>query len=122
MEISEHTGHGVPTIVKKYGKQAFEITDNYIRCTIPFSFSMVESVGETVGTYESNVGYDVGLTKTEKAVLKLLVQDGRETAESISSKVDVSKRTVERALSSLQDKKYIERVGSRRDGYWLVIR
>ena len=122
MEISEHTGHGVPTIVKKYGKQAFEITDNYIRCTIPFSFSMVESVGETVGTYGSNVGYDVGLTKTEKAVLKLLVQDSRETAESISSKVDVSKRTVERALSSLQDKKYIEMVGSRRDGYWLVIR
>ena len=81
-----------------------------------------KNVGLNVGTYESNVGYDVGLTKTEKAVLKLLVQDGRETAESISTKIDVSKRTVERALSSLQDKKYIERVGSRRDGYWLVIR
>ncbi len=112
MEISEHTGHGVPTIVKKYGKQAFEITDNYIRCTIPFSFSRV------ISTY----GPNVGLTKTEKAVLKILVQDSRETAESISTKIDVSKRTVERALSSLQDKKYIERVGSRRDGYWLVIR
>ncbi len=118
MGISEHTGHGIPTIVKRYGKQAFEITDNYIRCTIPFSFSMVESADETACAY----GSDVGLTRTEKSVLKLLVLDGRETAESISSKIDVSKRTVERALSSLQGKKYLERVGSRRDGYWLVIR
>ena len=36
MGLTEHTGHGVPTIIEKYGKEAFEITDNYIKCKIPF--------------------------------------------------------------------------------------
>ena len=34
--LTEHTGHGVPTIIKKYGKDIYEITDNYIKCIIPF--------------------------------------------------------------------------------------
>ncbi len=36
MGITEHTGHGILTIVNKYGTEAFEIESNYIRCTIPF--------------------------------------------------------------------------------------
>lgn len=28
MGLTEHTGHGVPTIIKKYGKEIFEFTDN----------------------------------------------------------------------------------------------
>ena len=35
--IVEHTGHGVPVIVEKYGKSAFEISDSYIKVTIPFN-------------------------------------------------------------------------------------
>lgn len=34
--IAEHTRHGIPTIIKKYGKNCFEIDDNYIKCTIRF--------------------------------------------------------------------------------------
>ncbi len=43
MGLTEHTGHGVPTIIKKYGKEVFEITDNYIRCRIPFDKNVLES-------------------------------------------------------------------------------
>ena len=35
--IVEHTGHGVPTIISKYGKEAFEVSDNYIKVVIPFN-------------------------------------------------------------------------------------
>ena len=52
--LTEHTGHGVPTIIKKYGKEVFDITDNYIMCRIPFD-SMV------VGMRHKNVGLNVGL-------------------------------------------------------------
>ncbi|MBO4389167.1 MAG: HTH domain-containing protein [Spirochaetales bacterium] len=45
-----------------------------------------------------------------------------ETASSLAEKLSVSKRTAERALSSLQSRNYIERVGSRRDGFWLVVK
>lgn len=37
MGLTEHTVHGIPTIVEKYGKDVFEIKNNYIRCTIPSS-------------------------------------------------------------------------------------
>ena len=30
MELTEHTGHGVPTIVSKYGKGVFQIDEGYI--------------------------------------------------------------------------------------------
>ena len=37
MGLVEHPGHGIPTIVKRYGEEVFEIEDNYILCTIPFN-------------------------------------------------------------------------------------
>ena len=42
MNLVAHTGHGVPTIVNKYGEEAFEIEDNYIKCTIPFDREVME--------------------------------------------------------------------------------
>ena len=36
LESVEHTGFGVPTIVKHYGKEAFEILDGFVKVTIPF--------------------------------------------------------------------------------------
>jgi len=47
--IVEHTGHGVPTIISKYGKEAFEIFDNYIRVTIPFNAEVLENHGVLSG-------------------------------------------------------------------------
>ena len=64
MGLTEHTGHGIPTIVDKYGKEAFEIESSYIRCTIPFEKEViVQTENKNVGL---NVGLDVGLNKTEK--------------------------------------------------------
>ena len=60
MGLTEHTGHGVPTIIDKYGKEVFEITDNYIKCKIPFDRKVLELSNK-------NVGLNVGLNKTGKA-------------------------------------------------------
>ena len=40
----------------------------------------------------------------------------------IAKEVEVSKRTIERAFVSLQQKGKIERIGSKRDGSWIVVR
>jgi len=60
MGLTEHTGHGIPTIVEKYGKKVFEIESNYIRCIIPFGKEV------TAVLTNKNVGLNVGLNKTEK--------------------------------------------------------
>lgn len=90
MGLTEHTGHGVPTIIDKYGKEVFEITDNYIKCKISFDRKVLELSNK-----------NVGLNKTEKAVLGLLIEDSDRTADMIATEIGVTKRTIERILVSL---------------------
>ena len=68
-----------------------------------------------------NVGLNDGLNKTEKAVLELPLEDADRNADMIAKEVGVTKRTIERAFVSLQQKGKIERIGSKRDGSWTVI-
>ncbi len=120
MGLTEHTGHGIPKIISRYGKEVFDINDNYIRCVIPFDKNVVEAnknVGMNVGM---NVGLNVGLNKTERKILSLLIENANSTAEFLSAQIGVTKRTIERTLAELQKKGKIERIGSRRDGSWRV--
>ena len=116
MGLTEHTGHGIPTIVNTYGEEAFEIEDNYIRCTIHFDKHVLDEI------VIKNVGLNVGLTKTEKKVIQFLIESSNLTSVELAEKVGVTKRTIERALKSLQEKNIIERIGSKRDGSWIVIK
>ncbi len=119
MGLTEHTGHGIPTIVEKYGKDVFEIANNYIRCTIPFEQEVIDQLeNKNVGF---NVGYNVGLNKTEKKVIELLIENPSFTSIELSERISVTKRTIERTFKSLQEKKMIERIGSKRDGNWIVV-
>ena len=116
MGLTEHTEHGIPTIVEKYGKDVFEIENNYIRCTIPFNQEVIDQ------TDNKNVGLNVGLNKTEKKVVGFLIENPSLTSIELSEKIGVTKRTIERAFKSLQEKKMIQRIGSKRDGNWIVVR
>ena len=69
-----------------------------------------------------NVGLNVGLNKTEKKVVSLLIEDSEYTSDELAAKIGVTKRTIARAFISLQNKKVMERIGSKRDGSWLVIK
>lgn len=110
MGLTEHTGHGIPTIVKKYGEDVFEIEANYIRCTIPFDEEVLDK----------SKNENVGLNKTEKKVVSLLIEDSEYTSDELAARIGVTKRTIERAFISLQNKNIIERIGSKRDGSWIV--
>ena len=123
LDIVDHTGHGVPIINEKYGREAFDISDNHIIVTIPFNQEVVNSinVGVNVGV---NVGGNVGvnLNEIEKNIIGLVLNDPTLTAEKISGHIEKSKRTVERYLKALQEKGYIERIGSDKKGNWKVIK
>ncbi|WP_242430371.1 helix-turn-helix transcriptional regulator [Finegoldia magna] len=118
--ISERSDYGYGCILTTYGKDVFEIESNYIRCTIPFEQEVIDHLeNKNVGL---NVGLNVILNKTEKKVVELLIEDQSLTSIELSEKIGVTKRTIERAFKSLQEKKIIERIGSKRDGNWIVIR
>ena len=119
LDIVDHTGHGVPIIIEKYGRGAFEISDNHIIVTIPFDLEVMKSinVGVNVG-----VNVDVNLNKNERQIIELILNDPTLTAEKISIEINKTKRTAERYLKSLQEKGYIERNGSDKNGYWKVLK
>ena len=69
-----------------------------------------------------NVGLNVGLNRTEKKVIECLIENPSITSTEIAEQIGVTKRTVERTFKSLQDKNILERIGSKLDGNWIVVR
>ena len=65
---------------------------------------------------------NVGLNKTEKKVIEFLIENPSFTSNNLAEKIGVTKRTIGRTLKKLQEKKMIERIGSKRDGNWIVIK
>ena len=128
MDLVEHTGHGIPTIVEKYGEEAFEIEDNYIKCTIPYDEKVMAQRNENGGNAGLNGGNgglndgNGGLKPSEKKVLDLILESPDDKAEEMATKLSLGKRTVERALSRLRELGMIERIGSKRDGRWIIIK
>ena len=125
MNLVEHTGHGVPTIVEKYGEEAFEIEDNYIKCTIPFDREVMEYRIKNGGIPHDggiNGGINGGIKPSDKKVLSHILTSPDDTAAQIAEKCDIGKRTVERSLAFLQKKGMIERIGNKCNGRWIVIK
>ena len=83
---SERTGHGVSSIVDKYGREAFAFLDNFLRVTIPFNYKLDECIkrrenidGTERGTDES--GNEKELSDEEKFIEARQKNPGITTAE-----------------------------------------
>lgn len=52
----------------------------------------------------------------------MLIENPSYTSDELAAKIGATKRTIERNFISLQNKKIIERIGSKRNGSWIVIK
>lgn len=119
LNIVDHTGHGIPIIVDRYGKEVFDIEDNYIIVTIPFNTEVTKAIN--VGT-KPQIDVNENLNDVEKKVLELILNDPMLTAEKLSIQIGKTRRTAERYLKTLQKEGYIERGGSSKKRRWVVIK
>lgn len=69
-----------------------------------------------------DVTTDVTLNETEKSVLVLLKNNPVQTREELAEQISKTVRTVQRALNGLRDKGYIQRIGSKADNTWEVLK
>ena len=111
LHISEKTGRGVPTIISKYGKRSIKISDNTIIVTIPLN--RINKVGDKVG--------DKSLNNSEIKVLAEIRNNPNVTKPQLEVLCNLGKTSIDNCISLLKKKKYIERVGARKNGYWKVI-
>ncbi len=121
--IVEHTGHGIPKIIEKYGKEAFDIHDTYINVIIPFNEKVLLTLQNgRIDDKDNDINYSDELTENEKRVLLELIGNPSVPYETLVAKIGVSRRTISRIFESLTQKGYIERIGTNKKGYWKIIR
>lgn len=65
---------------------------------------------------------EAGLSKTELAVLNEIIADLHVTAAEAAAKLDLTERSIKRAIRRLREKSLIKREGSRKSGVWVVVR
>lgn len=141
MELVEQLGSGMRRILDAYGRDAFEIDDNFICVTFPFSQEALGlnddlTVGDDtvedrecadgrfgevqVGTVNGTVKWHSNLTEREKDLLSLLNENPHITYEGAASALGLSRRTVARAFAALSTKGIIAREGSDKNGVWSI--
>ena len=112
---AEQSGHGIPTIVSKYGKGAFSFSNGMVIVTIPFSREP-----EYVIHRKDLVVRKKGLSENQKRVYETLKADGHLSQQEVAVMCGLSLAGVKKICTLLQEYGFIERVGSKRDGYWVT--
>ncbi len=107
--IVEHSGHGVPIVVKKYGEHAYTFSKNMITVTIPFN-------------KKKNVGVNVGvnLNNTQEMIFNLIKNNPKITYIELAKHISKSEETIRRNIKVLVNMQLIKRVGSDKSGHWEI--
>lgn len=111
VDLCEHTGHGVPVILNRYGKEAFNITGSSVRVIIPFSRNRFRiKQDEQVQV----------LSDKERTVLSMLRTNPNMTVRELSDLSGINSSNVLSTISVLKSKGLLTREGSKKKGRWIV--
>lgn len=100
-------------IVSRYGKEVFDITENFITVTIPLN--------KTERT-ESDLlqNKKVLLEDSDEKIVLLMKENSSIKVNEISRQVGLGMTTITKRIRHLKEKGIIERKGSKKKGYWIV--
>lgn len=115
LRFSEQSGHGVPIIVEKYGREAFSFKGETLTVTIPFNYIPDYVVGRMAR--ETNIDK---LTINQKNILYFIKDNPKATQVDMSRELSLSIQGVKKAVLRLQELDLLERIGSKKDGMWKV--
>ena len=124
LHISEKTGRGVPKIVEKYGKAAYEFRENTILVTIPFNWiHAVDNANapEEVKRYRVDNNNDADSQKSSQKILALIQENSQITTQEMADLLEISRRAVAKQISQLQARGLIRRVGPDKGGHWEIV-
>ncbi len=111
LDYIEQTGHGVPLIVSKYGKEVFDITENFITVTIPLNKAVKKNLQKTK---------EYVLNECDKKILNLIKENSYITVHELSGRIGIGMTTVTKHIRVLKEKGVVERRGSKKKGQWIV--
>ncbi len=117
LDYIEQTGHGVPLIVSKYGKKAFDISENFITVTIPLRLN-----AEIVTSREEETAININLNETQRKIIEIISFDGTVTVKKLAEQIGISTTAVNNAMRALKEKQLLVREGSNKSGRWKIVK
>lgn len=116
LHISEKSGRGVPKITEVYGKDAFSFRENAIVVTIPF-----ERISRIENKVENKVGNKKSLNLRRQKIISEIRDNPNITIAELHQILGISETAISNNIMFLKKYGYIERVGSRKVGYWKIL-
>ena len=114
-DLSEQSGHGIPQIVKTYGKEAFSFRDGLLIVTIPFGYEpdyvKVRMMKKQVQTL---------LTDNQKSVLAYLNNHPNASLQETADACSLSLGGVKKIVVRLQEMRLLKRLGAKNNSTWVV--
>lgn len=114
-DYSEQTGHGIPTIVANYGREAFSFKDNMLKVTLKYAFEP-----ENVAARKARMKKIVRLTENQQNIYRYLQKNPNATLSQAASENGLSLAGTKKVAQKLKELDLLERAGSRRDGSWIT--
>ena len=126
VDLIENIGSGVLRILDAYDKSCFKFMDHFLRVSFkykenPFEYDSKNKVSAN-DTINDTLKDTTKLTKNEQQILSLIISNNQITREEIVNETKLSDRTISRAIKRLQDESFILRKGSKKTGYWKVLK
>ena len=121
LHISEKSGRGVPKITEMYGKDAFTFRENSIVVTIPFK--KIKKTGNKTDEKKDDISSGEMPKKLNARRLRIISEmrdNPNVTTAELSMMLSISETAINNNISFLKENGYIERIGSKRDGFWQV--
>ena len=119
-QIAEQSGHGIPTIVKKYGKEAFDFRGSAIKVTIKYAFNLINAKNG-VAENDNDVIENVVENDTVEQVFNEIKNNINISVNDIAKILNKNLRTIQRAIAALKETNRIKRVGPDKGGHWEII-
>lgn len=114
--LTEQSGHGVPTIVERYGREAFRISDNGVTVIIPFAFEP-----DFVRAGRENRRRRSGLDMESDRVLAYLESNPNAKLSEVSDATGSSLSSVKKTVSALKSAGLLRNDGTNRNSRWTVL-
>lgn len=115
--LTEQSGHGVPTIVRRYGREAFRITDSGVTVTLSFAFEP-----DSVRARRETERHMSGLGGEMSSILAYLEENPEAKLSSVAEYTGMTLSSVKKAVSVLKSKGYLRNDGTNRNSRWVVLR
>ena len=119
LELVEHLGTGIRKILKKYDKSIYQFYPHFIIVSIKYNENDFE-----YNIQNQKVKFDYSefnLSKMEESIIKLILDKSNITQAEMAAFLNLTPRMVRYHLSELVNNGYIQRVGAKKKGKWIVI-